>query len=219
VVPIICLVTDRLRLAPGESLEAQMDRLVAQAAEAGKAGLDLIQLRERDLEGAALTRLARRLIEAAAPAKVIVNDRADVALAAGAHGVHLRGDSYDAKRLRGVAPSGWLIGRSVHTPAEAAAAGKANDYLVFGSVYPTASKPGVPPAGVAELKKVAAAGDAPVLAIGGITLARLPEVVAAGAAGVAGIEVFLPPTAGFPSRPGIAAAVQTIRAAFGTDFD
>jgi thiamine-phosphate diphosphorylase len=192
---------------------------VAQAAEAAKAGVDLIQLRERDLEGADLTRFARRLIEAAAPAKVIVNDRADVALAARAHGVHLRGDSFDATRLRAIAPAAWLIGRSIHEPADAAASGRAVDYLVFGSIYPTVSKPGGPAAGVAELKKVAAAADAPVLAIGGITLARLPELVAAGAAGIAGIELFLPPKAGFPGRPGIAVAVRAIRAAFGTAFD
>lgn len=217
--PVICLVTDRRRLAPGESLQVQMDRLVAQAAEAARAGVDLIQLRERDLEGAALARLARRLIDAAAPARVVVNDRGDVALAAGAHGVHLRADSYEAGRLRGLAPAGWLIGRSVHTPAEAIAAGEAVDYLVFGSVYPTASKSGALPAGAAELKKVAAAADTRVLAIGGVTVARLPEIAATGSAGVAAIELFLPPGAEFPERPGIAAAVRAIRAAFGTEFD
>jgi thiamine-phosphate pyrophosphorylase len=219
VAPLICLVTDRRRLAPESSLEAQLDRLVEQAAEAGKAGVDLVQLRERDLEAATLTGLARRVIHAAAPAKVLLNDRGDVALAAGAHGVHLRGDSFDADRLRAIAPAGWLIGRSIHSAEEAKAAGRAVDYLVFGSIYPTVSKPGAPPAGLAELKKVAAAADVPVLAIGGITLSRLPEVAAAGAAGVAGIELFLPPAAGFPGRPGIALAVQTIRATFGTAFD
>jgi thiamine-phosphate pyrophosphorylase len=214
-----CLVTDRHRLAPGENLEAQLDRLVAQAAEAGGAGVDLIQLRERDLDGGVLTRLAVRMIEAAAPARVLVNDRADVALAAGAHGVHLRGDSFDARRLRAMAPAGWLIGRSVHNAAEAAGARSAVDYLIFGSIYRTISKPDARPAGLAGLKKVAVAADAPVLAIGGITLARLPELAAAGATGVAGIELFLPPDAGFPARPGIAAALQAIRAAFGTAFD
>ena len=77
---LICLVTDRHRLAPRENPEAQLDKLVAQAAEAGRAGVDLIQLRERDLDGGVLTRLARRMIDAATPAKVIINDRADVAL-------------------------------------------------------------------------------------------------------------------------------------------
>lgn len=218
-VPSICLITDRQRLAPGETLEAQLDELVAQAEAAGKAGVDLVQLRERDLDGGVLTRLAVRMVAAAAPAKVLVNDRADVALAAGAHGVHLRGESYDATRLRAIAPAGWVIGRSVHTAAEAAACGRAVDYVVFGPIYPTVSKPGAPPAGAAELKKVAAAADAPVLAVGGITLARLPELAAAGAAGVAGIELFLPPATGFPERPGIAAAVRAIRARFGTAFD
>ena len=92
------------------------------------------------------------------------------------------------------------------------------DYLIFGPVYPTASKPGATPAGVAELKKVAAAADGPVLAIGGITLSRIAEIAAAGAAGVAGIELFLPPT-GVSRAPGAGAAVRAIRAAFGTVFD
>ncbi|MGH9311881.1 MAG: thiamine phosphate synthase [Vicinamibacterales bacterium] len=220
VAPIICLVTDRRRLAPGASLEVQMDRLAAQAEEAARAGIGVIQLRERDLEGAALVLLARRLIEAAAPARIVVNDRGDVALAAGAHGVHLRSDSYDAGRLRGLAPAGWLVGRSIHTPAEATAAGETADYLVFGAVYPTASKPGgPPPAGVPALREAAARARAPVLAIGGVSVARLPEIAAAGSAGVAAIELFLPPTAGVPGRPGIAAAVSAIRAAFGAGVD
>jgi thiamine-phosphate diphosphorylase len=217
--PVVCLVTDRHRLAPGASLDVQMDRLVAQVEEAGRAGVDLIQLRERDLEGGALVRLTRRLIEAAAPAKLVVNDRGDVALAAGAHGVHLRSDSYGAERLRRVAPGGWLIGRSIHGAAEAAAAGEGADYLLFGAVFPTASKPGVAPAGIAGLRDAAAASRAPVLAIGGVTVERLAEVVAAGSAGIAAIDLFLPPTAESPGRPGIAAAVAAIRAAFNAGGD
>jgi thiamine-phosphate diphosphorylase len=216
---LICLVTDRRRLAPGASLEVQMDRLVEQAQEAGRAGADLIQLRERDLEGGALVRLTRRVMEAAAPAKVLVNDRADVALAAAAHGVHLRGDSYAIERLRDLAPPGWVIGRSVHTAAEAAASGGAADYIVFGAVFPTASKPGGAPAGIAGLRAAVASARVPVLAIGGVSVARLPELADAGAAGIAAIELFLPPTAESPGRPGVAAAVAAIRAAFRTAGD
>jgi thiamine-phosphate diphosphorylase len=219
VVPTVCLVTDRRRLAPDAPLEDQLDRLVAQTAEAGSAGVDLIQVRERDLDGGLLTRLTKRMLDAAGPAKVIINERADVALAAGAHGAHLRGDSFDAVRLRRIAPDRWVIGRSIHAIAETASSAAAVDYLIFGPIYPTPSKPGAPPAGVAELKKVAATADRPLLAIGGITLARLSEIAASGAAGVAGIELFLPPTRDFPERPGLEAAVQAIRAAFGTAFD
>lgn len=150
---LICLVTDRHRLAPGAGLDVQLNRLVAQAREAGRAGIDLIQLRERDLEASALVPLTRRLLEAAAPAKVLVNDRGDVALATGAHGVHLRSDSYGIERLRPLGPAGWIIGRSVHGAAEAAALGDAADYLVFGAVYPTPSKPGGAPAGTVGLRE------------------------------------------------------------------
>jgi thiamine-phosphate diphosphorylase len=219
VAPLICLVTDRRRLAPGESLEIQMDRLATQAQEAARAGVGLIQLRERDLEASTLIQVARRVIEAAAPVKVLLNDRGDVALAAGAHGVHLRSDSYESGRLRDLVPAGWVVGRSVHTAAEAAAAGETADYLVFGAVYATVSKPGVPPAGLTELKAATARTRAPVLAIGGVSVARLSEIAAAGAAGVAAIELFLPPAAESSGRPGIAAAVAAIHAAFEARVD
>jgi thiamine-phosphate diphosphorylase len=217
--PIICLVTDRHRLAPGASLKDQLDRLETQAAEAGRAGVDLIHVRERDLDASTLVGLARRIVEAAAPARVVVNDRGDVALGAGAHGVHLRGDSYDALRLRRIGPPGWVIGRSIHTPAEASAVGETVDYLVFGAVYQTASKPDVPPAGVAALQEATARAWAPVLAIGGVSVARLPEIVSAGAAGIAAIELFLPPSDEAPERPGVAAAVAALRGAFGIGVD
>lgn len=200
-------------------MKDQLRRLEAQAAEAARAGVDLIHIRERDLEASTLVGLARRLVEAAAPAKVVVNDRGDIALASGAHGVHLRSDSYEAGRLRRIGPSGWLIGRSIHTPAEASAAGDTADYLVFGAAYATASKPDVPPAGVAALREATARAWAPVLAIGGVSIDRLPEIVEAGAAGVAAIGLFLPPSAEAPERPGIAAAVAAVRGAFDVGVD
>jgi len=106
--------------------------------------------------------------------------------------MHLRADSFSARRVRASAPSPFLIGRSVHSLAEAVAAADegAADYLIFGTVYETSSKPGRPVAGVAELASVAAATPLPVLAIGGITPARIEEVMAAGASGVAGISMF-----------------------------
>jgi thiamine-phosphate diphosphorylase len=161
---------------------------------AARAGVHLVQVRERDLDGGPLTRLVASCVDAVrgTGTRVLVNDRLDVALAAGAHGVHLRADSFSARRARASAPSPFLIGRSVHSLAEAVAAADegAADYLIFGTVYETSSKPGRPVAGVAELASVAAATPLPVLAIGGITPARIEEVMAAGASGVAGISMF-----------------------------
>ena len=181
--------TDRRR--HGTSWE---EALVARVRQAARAGVHLIQIRERDLDGGPLTRLVSSCVDAVrgTPARVLVNDRLDVALAAGAHGVHLRADSFDARRVRAAVPSPFLIGRSVHSLADAVAATEdgATDYLIFGTVFETTAKPGRPAAGLAALATVAAATRLPVLAIGGMTAARVGEVLAAGASGVAGISMF-----------------------------
>ena len=121
-----------------------VDRLVDLVAAAARAGIDLIQIRERDLDARRLIALVRRCVEAAegTSTKVLVNDRADVAVAAGAHGVHLRGDSIAAAAVRSLIGDGALIGRSVHGADEARAVSGAGgvDYLIFGTLYPSASK-------------------------------------------------------------------------------
>jgi thiamine-phosphate pyrophosphorylase len=183
------MVTDRRRLAADQETHL-IERVVA----AARAGVHLIQARERDLEARPLTRLVTRLIEAVrgTGARVLVNDRLDVALAAGAHGVHLRGDSLPAARARRMAPPAFLIGRSVHSREEALRAqdGGGLDYLVFGTVFDTESKPGRGVAGLDALAEVAAATRLPVLAIGGITHGTLPRLQQAGAAGFAAIGLF-----------------------------
>ena len=104
-------------------------------ARRGSAGVELIQIRERDLEANGLTSLVRRCVDAVGGtrARVLVNDRLDVALAAGAHGVHLRSDSIEARRVPELLPAGALVGRSVHTAAEAASIAREGvvDYLIF----------------------------------------------------------------------------------------
>jgi thiamine-phosphate pyrophosphorylase len=156
-------------------------------------------VREPDLDTGALVSLVARCVAGAAGtrARVVVSGRADVALAAGAHGVHLPAAAPPAARVRGLGPPGWLIGRSVHTADEAGAASAAGsvDYLVFGTVFETASKPGRMANGPADLARAVAASRVPVLAIGGVTPDRVPEVARAGAAGVAAIGLFAGPDA------------------------
>ncbi len=123
---------------------------------------------------------------------VVVNDRVDVALAARAHGVHLRSDSMATAEVRRMAPSAFLIGRSVHGLDEARQHAGGTDYLIAGAVWATASKPaGHPLLGVEGLAQVVRAVGVPVLAIGGVTLDRTHEVAAAGAAGLAAIGLFI----------------------------
>ena len=212
---MICLVTDRRRLSTGAD---DSDRLVDLVAAAARAGIDLIQIRERDLDARRLIALVRRCVEAAegTSTKVLVNDRADVAVAAGAHGVHLRGDSIAAAAVRSLIGDGALIGRSVHGADEARAVSGAGgvNYLIFGTLYPSASKrPGHPVATLDELSVACRAG-VPVLAIGGITVERAAESARAGAAGIAGIGLFVPPAGTSADRH-----LQTITAELRRTFD
>jgi thiamine-phosphate pyrophosphorylase len=194
---VLCLVTDRQRLAAAVNAgepSGIFDALVQQVEAAAMAGVHLIQIRERDLDGRDLVDLTSRCVAAVRTtiARIVVNDRVDVAMAAGAHGVHLRESSFSAGRVRAIAPSRFLVGRSVHDVGGARAAARDGgiDYLVFGPVYATRSKPGTPEAGVDALRAVCAASTLPVLAIGGVTPSNVEPLMRAGAAGVAAIGMF-----------------------------
>ena len=153
------------------------------------AGLRAVQLREKDLEVRALLALAAPLRELTRHhgARLLINDRADVAMAIAADGVQRTHASLPVAALRGITPPGFLIGASAHSTAEASeAAAQGADFVVFGPVYDTPSKRRYgPPQGLAALEAAAAATARPVVAVGGITPARVPEVLATGAAGVA----------------------------------
>ena len=184
--PLICLVTGN------RGHEQQTFELISAAV---LAGVELIQVRERRLDDRGLAALTRQAVGLArnSTSRIIVSDRADIALAAGAAGVHLRGSSFAAGRLRALAPPGFLIGRSVHTLSEATAveASGGCDYLLFGTVFPSPSKPANHAiAGLEALRAVCGAVRLPVMAIGGISVERVRPVAEAGASGIAGISVF-----------------------------
>jgi thiamine-phosphate pyrophosphorylase len=125
-------------------------------------------------------------------AHLAINDRLDVALAAGAEGVHLAGQSMPVAAAVSLAAGRLLVGRSVHSLTEATqAAASGADYVTFGHVFPTTSHPGLPPHGLDELREIVEAVDVPVLAIGGITVDNLDNVLATGCAGVAVISAIL----------------------------
>lgn len=190
-------------------------RLTALCADAAEAGVDLIQVREPDLSARDLYALVADAVRVTrgSSTRVVVNGRADVALAAGADGVHLPASGIPVECVRSVAPLGWVIGRSAHSAGELAAA-TAGDYIIFGTVFDTASKPGVTGQGLASLREATRSVVAPVLAIGGITAARVRACALAGASGVAAISLFL------EAEPGGMAprdAVRMVRHAFGAD--
>ena len=213
---LICLVTDRRRLAQA----APAVNLKDQIASACRAGVDLIQIRERDLDARALTSLVKQCVAAAkgTSTQIIVNDRLDVALSSGAHGVHLRGDSIGAAHVRELSPPGFIVGRSVHGVEEAVAAERSGglDYLILGTLFPTASKdPSHPVMTMTALAAVCALVSIPVLAIGGITAARVEDTVKTGAAGIAAIGFFLPDPAASVDQQ-LHARVSELRRVFDT---
>jgi thiamine-phosphate pyrophosphorylase len=175
------VVTDRA-LCGGE------DALMAAVEAAVNGGADTVQLREKDLADGELLALARRLREVTRGALLVVNGSLEVAVAAGADGVHMP----EGAPMPSRPSSGFLVGRSVHS-VEAAQRGEAAgvDYLIAGPVYETRSHPGVEPAGPALIEETALAVRVPVLAIGGVTPERVEQVVRAGASGVAVISAVL----------------------------
>ena len=147
----------------------------------------MVQVRLKRATGRELVEVTRALVGALS-VPVLVNDRADVALAAGAAGVHLGSDDLPVSAVRAFVPHGFIIGASFGDEAELAHAQGA-DYVGIGPVFATASKPDAGEAiGAAGLARLAALVTAPAVAIGGITAERVPEVLAAGAAGVAVIS-------------------------------
>jgi thiamine-phosphate pyrophosphorylase len=153
----------------------------------GTCGADWIQIRDKELSARRLFELTQRALAQAPRSKILVNDRVDIALAAGAHGVHLRSDSIAAQEWRRIAPAAFLIGVSCHTLEDIARAEGA-DFVVFGPVFET---PGKGPAqGLDALRKAANGTKIPVLALGGVTAENANACIAAGAAGVAGIRMF-----------------------------
>lgn len=182
--PLLCYITDR-RALPGQDALPAIERALA-------AGVELIQVRERDLE----TRSLLSLVEGAAQrahgstSQLLVNDRLDVALTAGV-GLHLPTHGLPLAEVRRRYPD-LLLGASCHNQEELLRAQEEGaDFVVFGPVYETPSKKEFgPPLGVEKLAWAVSAVQIPVLALGGITLENAAACLRAGAAGVAGISLF-----------------------------
>jgi thiamine-phosphate pyrophosphorylase len=209
--PLLCYVTDRRSLAATEAAETRKV-LLQRIEDVGAAGVDWIQIREKDLSGKECsllvlealqraTRTAPRARASAAGARILVpilvNDRLDVALAVQAGGVHLGEKSLPVQEARRLVLSlhreeNFLIGVSCHSLEAAKAAERGGaDYLFFGPVFATPAKTAYgAPQGLERLAEVCRAVSLPVLAIGGITLDNYAACLGAGASGIAAIRLF-----------------------------
>jgi thiamine-phosphate pyrophosphorylase len=194
--PLLCYVTDRRSLAgePELSLKLQIKKIEL----AAKAGVDWIQLREKDLSVRELVKLGKQaMMLAGSGTSVVVNDRVDAACAAGARGVHLGEHSLPVEETRRLLSErfpkdNFCLGVSAHSLERARQAEEAGaDYVIFGPIYATPSKASFgEPQGVARLRELCRQLKIPVLAIGGIKLENAAECFRAGALGIAAIRLF-----------------------------
>jgi thiamine-phosphate pyrophosphorylase len=184
--PLLYYITDRKRLH-GTSVLASIRGNI-------KRGVDFIQIREKDLEDRMLFDLTRKAMAVAhgTDCRILVNGRADVAVAAGAHGVHLPSLGLRIADIRSWVPKNFLVGVSAHTiPEIRSACAQGADYILLGHVFPTKSKAAYgPPLGLRRLRNACAVSSVPVLGLGGINAALIESVLEAGAAGVAAISLF-----------------------------
>jgi len=200
--PLLCYITDRTRF-PGDEFSRRA-RLLTKIAEAAQAGVDYIQLREKDLPARDLETLAREamgiLREHALKTQnrelrtaLLVNSRTDVALAVGAAGVHLRARDISPEDVRlcsAGAPARVTISVSCHEPREVQQAAIAQaDLALFAAVFEKQTAPATPATGLDALRQ-ACQYPIPVLALGGITLENARDCLATGAAGIAAIRLF-----------------------------
>jgi thiamine-phosphate pyrophosphorylase len=202
---LLYYITDRTQF-PGDE-RARRRALLAKIAEATHAGVDFIQLREKDLSARDLENLARESVEilktegGKQKTRLLINSRTDVAVAAGADGVHLRSDDVSVSTARSIwremiagdshlASRKWLVAASRHALGEVLRAeSEGVDFAVFAPVFHKKDALEVQPQGITALR-AACVTNIPVLALGGVTLENAASCLAAGAAGVAGIRLF-----------------------------
>ncbi|MCM3906129.1 MAG: thiamine phosphate synthase [Pyrinomonadaceae bacterium] len=196
--PITYLITSGATTPPTTPGDREFSRLLNLVAAAVAAHVNLLQLREKELSTRVLYDLTLQAarITRGSNTRLLINDRADVALSAGAAGVHLTAGSIEASVIRRTFGDDFLIGVSTHSLEEARAArDDGADFAVFGPVFETISKRAYgEPLGLEKLEQVAGAmRQFPVLALGGVTLDNVAGCFRAGAAGVAAIRLMNDP--------------------------
>jgi thiamine-phosphate pyrophosphorylase len=196
--PLLYLITSGETIAQTTPATKDFANVLELVHAAVAAAIDLVQIREKNLSANVLYQLSvsAAAITRGSATKLLVNDRSDIAFAAGADGVHLTTRSLRADVVRRTFDDEFLIGVSTHLAAEASAAHRGGaDFVVFGPVFDTASKREYgEPLGVAKLAQVASElSPFPVLALGGVEISNVTDCITAGAGGIAAIRMFSDP--------------------------
>jgi thiamine-phosphate pyrophosphorylase len=195
---LIYYITDRRQLPQNGGLDRALCEKVRAAF---AAGVDYVQVREKDMEGGPLAKLVEELARmpekfgrptgSRRAARLLVNDRLDVARTCGADGVHLPADSLPVAAVRKWVGQDWIIGVACHSVEEVERAAEAGaDHVLVAPVFDTASKPGMKPMGLERFAEICRRAPIPVFALGGVTPENARACLAAGAAGLAGIRLF-----------------------------
>jgi thiamine-phosphate pyrophosphorylase len=196
--PIIYLITSGATKPDSNQASEDFQNILALVRASVKARVSLIQLREKNLPARTLYELTARCaaITEGTATRLLVNDRADIARAARADGVHLTAHSIEASIIRRTFGTDFLVGVSTHSLAEAQAARDASaDFAVFGPIFDTPSKRAYgPPVGLEALREAAhTLSQFPIIALGGITQKNATDALRAGASGIAAIRLFTDP--------------------------
>lgn len=186
-------ITARHQLEPGPGDNGAEEALREKVRAAFAAGLDYVQVREKDLPGGRLARLVEELatLPEKATRRLLVNERFDIAMECGTDGVHLPSDSLPLEAVRSRAGANWVVGISCHAEEEVEQAARGGaSYVLLGPVFATPSKPAGRPLGIPRLREICGRSRVPVFALGGVTRENAGACVQAGAAGIAGIRLF-----------------------------
>ena len=183
--PYLCLVTDR-NLCPPNELDERIEYAV-------KGGVDIIQVREKDLEDNEVAILTKRIKPPIQDKAIItVNSNINAAVSSEADGIHLPEDFMSVKEARTLLPPNMLVGKSVHDFSNAILQSRSgSDYIILGTIFPTSSKPGVNTIGLSMVTEISKHVTCPLLAIGGINPTNAKSTISAGADGIAVISSIL----------------------------
>ncbi len=195
----LCLITNRKLLTLphlSEDLDSTLDRLLLFCLQAAQAGVDIIQIREKDLSAKKLADFVTKLTSltsSTTKTSILVNDRLDIALSCGATGVHLPSNSFPIKDVRKLVGNKFIISQSTHSIEEAKlAADQGADFILFSPIFNTPSKQTFgKPLGLELLKQAINVVNCPIIALGGISRQNASSVLECGVAGLAAIRLFI----------------------------